>query len=299
MRNYLFILVFGALLLSCSGTVKHTNLCGGMTCHDGQSCVADMCAVTCGGDVCSANQLCEADKCQAKCGKVVCSANELCVADMCKAACGKAVCGADQICVANACKAKCGKVVCNAEQLCVADVCKEKCGDIICASNKVCVDGFCQIPGAPRECGDKLCKKSELCVSGVCTKRLVAVKDGAPCDAETFLSFCKDGKTLVSCSEVSSKVMVDKCLNSSKCVMQAQENNAACVKADPICQNAGQMFNRCYTTKEDPAKSYLTHLVCEYGMDDKLYPFSATPNETECKSACSDENTCPRTSFDL
>lgn len=64
----------------------NTNLCGGTTCRETQSCVSEVCTDLCGGDVCTESQSCVSDVCTDLCGGQVCVAPQTCVSNVCSVA---------------------------------------------------------------------------------------------------------------------------------------------------------------------------------------------------------------------
>ena len=170
------------------------------------------------------------------------------------------------------------------------------CGAVVCKAGELCVDGVCSAEGLARKCGATLCEGSELCLSGVCTKRESDVKHGDACEPNKFLEFCQDENHFVTCSTTNSEVVIGECNPGSLCVMQAQENYSACTKPDAICKTAGQEFERCNLPSYVGGVAYMTYHVCEYGMDDKLYPFYTDQKDSDCLSGCFDDYSCNKLS---
>lgn len=265
--------------------VPDGDLCKGVSCGTGTTCVDGQCVSgcylsPCKGVRCADNYFCSAGRCVAIVpGSKACPPGYRChTSCRPKDACTNVRCGPCQSCVAGKCvENPCACVTCPAGEFCDAGECKASCGcEGGCKSGATCAGGQCLPasgwPGCTPDCANKLCGSADGCGS-IC-------KTGLGCAAGTV---CKNGTCacVPSCAGKACGAD-DGCggtCNSGTCPSGQYCQSGACVGITCACGqilvngscvprcNSGETVCGCNTCCAAGLSCNPTTLACELGIN--------------------------------
>ena len=125
--------------------------CAGVTCADGQRCIAGTCTGACDAVTCPTGRVCRAGRCVDPCGALTCDDCTTCIDGACIPRCASDSCPTGQACdAAGRCvDTACAMVTCAPGSLCVAGTCTDTCAGAVCPSGETCQLGECVAVAEP------------------------------------------------------------------------------------------------------------------------------------------------------
>jgi hypothetical protein len=126
------------------------NACEGVTCDEGERCIAGACTGVCEGVVCPRGEDCVAGRCSDLCEGVTCGSCEMCDSGNCVARCEISGCATGQACeeTGECVEEACLGVICGPGRTCVGGRCSDACTGVTCPASETCTAGAC-VPIVP------------------------------------------------------------------------------------------------------------------------------------------------------